>query len=674
MTGDPVGVKGPVHAQTILWEPTEAEKTTSKMAGFFDYVGSSRGTTLTDYRAGWHWSVESPNEFWDALREFFDVIGDGFGGPALAEDRMPGAVWYPQARLNFAENLLRHADGPFGDQAAIVDLNEDGFTREISWRELRSHVASLSAELRSLGIIAGDRVAAVLPNIPEAIIGLLATASIGATWCVCSPDLAPKAVLSRLQQLAPRILIGSYGYAFNGRFFDRRAHLAEVLSGLPSVEHTIVVSSGTVEGALSFDGLLRNSAEPQFARVPFDHPLWVLFTSGTTGTPKGIVHGHGGMTLEALKLCGLHFGLGPSDRYYVAANTSWMVWNTLLFNLMAGASVVTYAGSPLYPRIDRQFQILAQTRATMFGSGAAYLRLVQDAGLSPGLDHDLGALHTLMSTGSTLPDATALWIGSDIGARIHLGDSSGGTDICSAFIGPNPLQAVRLGRMQGPLLGVALAVFNEQGSPVLDEVGELVITAPMPAMPVAFWNDPSGARYHEAYFEHFDGVWTHGDWVLESADGSFEVQGRSDATLNRAGVRLGSAEIYSALQGLHGIRDSLVLGIELPDGGYYLPLFVVLDPGRELDELLEQQIIAVIREHASPRHVPDAVIPAPAIPVTHAGKKVEVPLKRLFAGGDPGKVDRGALANPDALDWFVDRATSFRSTLEASATTPKKGK
>jgi acetoacetyl-CoA synthetase len=651
------------HGSTVIWTPTAADESSSRLRHFLDRVETTRGVRLESYREALDWSVTNLSDFWDSLRDFFDVIGDGFDGPALAEEQMPGAVWYPNARINFAENILRHAlDPAVRKTTAILHLEEDGSTTPLTWSEFARRVGGFAESLRALGVKPGDRVVAVLPNLPEAIIGLLASASIGATWCICSPDLAAKATLERLAQLDPVVLIGTNGYNFNGKWFERIEHFAAVRAGLPTVRHTIVVGESTDESLLDFAKLSVATAMPAFERVPFDHPLWVLFTSGTSGAPKGIVHGHGGMILEMLKMFGLHFDMRPGDRYYVAANTSWMVWNTVLGNLVVGASVVTYAGSPTYPSPDRQFDIVASTGVTMMATGAAYLQLVQGAGVAPGHAHNLSNLKIVMSTGSTLPDKTYQWVHDSVNARTHLCDTSGGTDICSAFVGPNPLEPVVLGRIQGALLGVAVEVRDDDGKAVIDRVGELVITRPMPSMPISFWGDADGARYHAAYFDQFPGVWTHGDWALEAANGTFEIVGRSDATLNRAGVRLGSAEIYGALQGTPGVRDSLVLGIELPQGEYYLPLFVVLADGAELDDALRGNIIAAIRRDASARHVPDDILVAPAIPITHAGKKIEIPLKRLFAGGDPAKLDRGAVANPDALDWFVAEAQRFRKS------------
>lgn len=653
-----------VHGKTILWEPG-ADAASGPLGRFLAAAADEHGIALPDYRAGLAWSTEEIAEFWSTVRRWFGIAGD-WGDAVLDEEKMPSAAWFSDSSLNYAENILRHARGPLAATTAVVSLDEEGGRRDLSWSELESQVAAFAASLRRLGVARGDRVAAVLPNVPEAIIGLLASASIGAIWCICSPELSAPAAVARLGQLRPKVLIGSLGYRFGGKWFDRRAHLDTLLVLLPTVEHVIEVGPSATR--IPFAELIAEAAELTFDRVPFDHPLWVLFTSGTTGVPKGIVHGQGGMILESVKFFGLHFEMTPDDRYYVSANTSWMVWNTLLANLMCGASIVTYSGAPTYPRVDRQFEIVARTKATMYGTGAAYLKVVQDTGRAPNEDHDLSSLRTVMSTGSTLADATSLWVHEAVGAEVRLADSSGGTDICSAFIGGNPLEPVRVGRMQGAILGVALDVLDENGRPVRDAVGELVITRPMPAMPVAFWNDPDGSRYRAAYFERFPGVWTHGDWITLGTDGTCEVLGRSDATLNRGGVRLGSSEIYGALQGVPGIRDSLVIGVDLRGGGYWLPLFVVLDEGQNDDGELRTRIAEAIRAGASARHVPDEIISVPAIPVTHTGKKLEVPVKKLFAGVNPDSIDRGAMANPGALDWFIEAA---RAVDRSSQYTPQ---
>jgi acetoacetyl-CoA synthetase len=640
------------------------------------WVGQHRGIALSDYRQVWRWSVDDVSGFWDAVREYSGVIGTGFNGPALGTERMPGATWYPNAHMNFGENLLQHALTPAcADTAAIRSITEDNRVRSMTWRQLHSQVASLATALRALGVQPGERVAAVLPNIPEAIVGLLATASLGAIWTINSPELSVTATLDRLDQVQPVVLIGASRYRFNGKDVDCRAQLETLPDRLPSLRHTIVVNdpdeadtASSARELLDFAALVNDDAEAAYAPVPFDHPLWILFSSGTTGKPKGIVHGHGGMTLEALKFYGLNHDVGIGDVYYVGANTSWMVWNTLAYNLMCGASVVTYAGSPTYGRADRQFDIIARTGTTIFATGAAYLSRVQSAELSPRRDWDLSQLRSIMSTGSPLPDSTWQWVHEHVKADVHLGSDSGGTEICSAFIGSNPLEPVHLGRLQGPELGVAVQAWDDSGARVIGEVGEMVITRPLPSMPVALWNDPDGARYSAAYFERFPGVWTHGDWITETPKGEFIVHGRSDATLNRGGVRLGSSDIYAALEPVAEVLDALVVGAEEPDGGYYMPLFVVLAHDAELTDELATRINAIIREQTSPRHVPDEIIAAPAVPMTHTLKKAEVPVKKLFAGHDPSSaIAKGSLTNPDSIDFYVEQARRRRSTRAAAA-------
>ena len=652
----------------VTWRPTAEQQQSSRLWDFMGWVAEHRHVSLKSYRETWQWSVEDLSGFWDSVREYFNVLGEGFDGPALAQDRMPGAVWYPNAKLNFAENVLRHAYDPeLAGATAVLTIQEDDSVTELTWRQLEAQVTSLAAHLRRLGIRPGDRVAAVLPNVPEAIIGLLATAAVGAIWTINSPDLSAAATLERLRQLEPKLLIGVDGYRFNGKDFDRLQHLADVEAGLPGLEHTILLRSigqqaRTTTDRLDFAFLVTDPTEPSYERVAFDHPLWVLFSSGTTGAPKGIVHGHGGMTLEALKGTGLNQDMGPGERYYVAANTSWMVWNTLVNNLMSGASVVTYAGSPMYGRKDRQFDIIAITGATMFATGAAYLSLVEKSGLEPGRSRDLSKLRSILSTGSPLPDSTWLWVHDHVKHDVHLGSDTGGTDICSGFIGSNPLEPVHLGELQGPLLGVAVEAWSDAGQRVIYEVGEMVITRPMPSMPVSFWGDESGARYRGSYFEKFPGVWTQGDWITETPAGGFAVHGRSDATLNRSGVRLGSADIYAALQHVPEVTESMVIGLEQTGGGYYMPLFVALEPGCQLTEELRNKINGTIRQLTSARHVPDDIIAVPAVPVTHASKKIEVPVKKLFTGHSPDTViNRGSLANPEAVDWFIDRARLYLS-------------
>jgi acetoacetyl-CoA synthetase len=639
-------------APEITWAPTEQSIRATRLWSFRELAQRRHGVEVSDYADLWRWSVDQPGAFWDVVREHAGLVGDGLVEPALAESRMPGAVWYPDARLNYAENVLRWA-GVRPDEVAIIGLDEDGGRTELSWSGLEASTAALAARLRELGVGHGDVVAAVLPNIPQAIVGLLAVASIGAVWSVCSPDFAEQAIVDRLAPLSPAVLLASSGYTFKGARVDARARVAAVAAALPQPPAVEYID----------DLAALPPAEPAYKRVPFAHPLWVLFSSGTTGTPKGIVHGHGGILLEAAKGIGLQFDLGPGDRYFTAANTSWMVWNTLANSLSVGASIVTFPGASIWPDVDRQFALVAESQATMLATGAAYLALVASSGPRPGERHDLSSLHTIMSTGSVLSPSTWLWVHDAVKPDVHLSSDSGGTDVCGGLIGGNPWQPVHLGEMQGPTLGVPVQVRAADGrEAAIDEVGELVLTGPLPSMPVAFWNDPDGAKYRAAYFDADPAVWTHGDWISRTPRGGFVVHGRSDATLNRDGVRLGSAEIYAALQSIPELRDFVVLGLEIPGGGYWMPLFVTLADGAHLDDELVGRIRSTIRSRTTARHVPDAIETVPGIPTTHAGKRIEVPLKKLFLGQSPDTaVNRGSLANPEAVDWFVERARAFRA-------------
>lgn len=649
----------------ITWHPTNPANT--QMFRFAHWLtdthGVDVGPLLDDdghvapelYRRLHAWSISELSAFWDAVREYFGVLGDGFDTDALTDATMPGAVWYPNAHVNFAENVLERTRGLVDDDAtALVNIDEDNVIDTVTWQQLRIRVHGLAEQLRELGVQSGDRVAAVLPNNAEAIIGLLAAATIGAVWTINSPDLTVTATLARLRQLEPAVLITSGGYTFAGKFFDLTDYNTELRAGLPSVKHHLDIADYCQAPT---------NGPVDYLRVAFDHPLWILFSSGTTGDPKGIIHGHGGMLLESLKGQGLHQDMTPADRYYVAANTSWMVWNTLVQALAVGASVVVYGGSPKINGPARQFEVIATTETTRFAVGAPYLALVERSGIIPAEHWDLTGLKSILSTAAPLPESTWRWVHEHVSPAVRLGSDSGGTDICSGFIGTNPLQPIRLGELQGPMLGVAAKSFDDDGTEVFDEVGELVMTEPMPSMPLYLWNDPDGERYRDTYFDRFPatdayphGVWAQGDWVVQTSRGSFIVEGRSDATLNRQGVRLGTAEIYAALSYVPEIEQSTVIGVEQPDGGYWMPLFVQLAEGAELTDELQDRIAVIIRTQASMRHVPDEIIVVADIPVTHSGKRIEVPLKKLFVRGTADAVNKDAIANPDALAEFAELA------------------
>ncbi|MBY8859236.1 acetoacetate--CoA ligase [Nocardia sp. CA2R105] len=646
----------------VDWTPADSPGP-ARLTDFARVAGARIGCELPDYRAIHRWSVRDPAQFWSTVATYFDVLGTGLDGPALTSAEMPGARWFPGATVNFAENLLRHAeDSRLASCAAVVTIDESETVTTMSWRELRDRVAGLAASLRELGVGPGDRVAAVLPNTPAAIIGLLAAASVGAIWTINSPELAVPATVARLSQLEPAVLIGCGAYEFNTKVIDCVDRLVALAEALPSVRHLIVEGVETLPKTgrgvtvRDFGEAAGRSAAPDYAPTAFDHPLWVLFSSGTTGAPKGIVHGHGGMLLESLKSIALQYDCGPDDICYVTANTSWMVWNAMVDALCVGAAVVTYSGSPTHGGPDRHLRNLALTGATLFGTGAAYLQLVEraDADVSA---LDLSALRFLFSTGSPLPESTWRWARDTLGPAVHIGSDSGGTDICSCFVGSNPLEPARIGVSQGPMLGVAVEAWNDDGERVVGEVGEMMITAPMPSMPLRFWNDDDNEKYLAAYFDRHPGVWRHGDWITETADGEFVVHGRSDATLNRHGVRLGSADIYAALRSVPEIVDSMVIGVERPGGGYYMPLFVVLDAAAELDDALRDRIATAIRTGAGARYVPDEIVRAPAIPTTHTGKKIEVPIKRLYLGQPMERaVNLDAVSDPGSVTFYREHA------------------
>jgi acetoacetyl-CoA synthetase len=639
------------------------------MADFLTWVNGNRdvslvGYSLVGYDELWRWSVDDLEGFWGSIWSYFDIIRSAEPRTVLETATMPGAAWFPGARLNWAENILRHTDAT---DPVIIGISEDNDPSVLRGAELTRQVASLAAELRELGVRPGDRVAAYLPNTPQAVIALLATASVGAIWACCAPDFGTDGVLDRFRQIEPTVLIGVDGYRFGGRAIHRLDVLAALSAALPSVRHTVVVEHlrdrpTPPPGMLSFDALVASDHPPVYEQVAFEHPLWILYSSGTTGTPKGIVQSHGGILLEHLKSHALHFDTGPQDRVFVYASTAWMVWNVLVTALGVGATIITYDGNPVRPEPDQLFALCAQHRVTRFGTGAAYLTGCQGAARRPGQSHNLSALRAICSTGSPLPTSTWHWVYDAVKRDLLLGSDCGGTDVCSAFIGTNPLLPVYAGEMQAPYLGVRIESWSPDGQPLIDEVGEMVITEPMPSMPVAFWNDPDGSRYREAYFDVYPGTWRHGDWMTITRYGTYVVHGRSDSTINRGGVRMGSADIYAVVDKVPGVTGSLVIGAELEDGGYFMPLFVALSPGIELTGDVVDRINDDIRARVSPRHVPDEVIAVPAIPMTITGKKLEVPIKRVLQGMPVERaVNRATVANPEALDWFLDYAHGRRA-------------
>ena len=625
-----------------------------------DRVARTRLTAFSDGRSYpelHRYSIDHRDRFWREVWDFCGVIGDpGSPDRALVNDGMPGAQYFPDATLNFAENLLRRR----GDDDAIVFLREDGDTRTLSGAELFAEVSKIAAALRDWGIAPGDRVAGYLPNIPEAMIAALACASIGAVWSSCSPDFGVQGILDRFGQIEPRVLFAADGYLYGGTTHDCLARTREVVDRLPSVEHTVIVpfvgdspSLDGLRGAMSWDALAAADAGPiAFARLPFNHPLYILYSSGTTGVPKCIVHGAGGTLLQHLKEHQLHCDVQPGDRVFYFTTCGWMMWNWLVTALASDATLLLYDGSPFHPDGNVLFSFADAEKMTLFGTSAKFIDAVAKADLKPRETHSLASLRTMTSTGSPLAPESFDFVYRDIKRDIHLASISGGTDIVSCFVGGNPNGPVWRGEIQAKALGMAVEVFDDAGKPVVGEKGELVCTRSFPSMPVGFWNDPDGRRYRAAYFEHYPGVWRHGDWVEETSHGGFIIHGRSDATLNPGGVRIGTAEIYRQVEQLDEVLESLVIGQQW-QGDERIVLFVRLRPGRALDADLEARIRSAIRRNASPRHVPARILAVDDIPRTKSGKIVELAVRAVVHGEPVRNLE--ALANPDALAYFTNR-------------------
>ena len=653
----------------ILWSPSAELRASTNLARYIAGLRARRGMDVStdDYAGLWRWSVDELDAFWMSIWEHFDVVADGTPAVALADASMPGAVWFPGTRLNYAEHVFRGVDDA---AVAVIEAGELRATREVTWGELRALTAQIAGGLRALGVGPGDRVAAYMPNILETLAALLATASIGAVWSSCSPDFGERSVVDRFAQIEPKVLLAVDGYRYGGRDFDKREVLAGLIADLPTVEHAVVLGylDGTTDRsalprALGWEELLARGAgtELTFERVPFDHPLWVLYSSGTTGLPKAIVQGQGGILLEQLKKLSLHLDARPGDRVFWFTTTGWMMWNFLAGVLLTDASIILFDGNPGHPTMDRLWDLAAQTRMTCFGTSASYLAACMKAGVEPGAGRDLSALRAVGSTGSPLSPEGFRWVYEHLGEDTWLFSTSGGTDVCTAFVGGCPLVPVYEGELQARALGARVEAFDEQGRSLVGEVGELVLTAPMPSMPLYFWNDPDGERYRESYFDMYPGIWRHGDWIEITDRGTAIIFGRSDSTINRGGIRMGTSEIYRAVLADARVTDALVVDVPDPDPSKdsWMALFVVLAGGATLDDGLRRDLAREIREACSPRHVPNEVFAVAEVPRTLSGKVLEVPVKRILMGHDPAKVvSRDSLANPAALDWFVELAAT----------------
>jgi acetoacetyl-CoA synthetase len=647
-----------------LWEPLAEAVEGSNMTAYMRWLESERNLAFNgDYQRLWEWSVEDIEAFWRSIWDYFEVAADGDASTVLASHDMPGAEWFPGTSLNYAEHIFRGKDPT---RLAIQHAAEGADLAEISWGELEERVAAFAAGLRSLGVERGDRVAAYLPNSPEAVVGFLAAASIGAIWSSCSPDFGARSVIDRFAQIEPKVLLAVDGYTYGGKPFDRMDVVKGLEAEMPSLTYTVLVpylDSGADPSRLAHGipwsevAAMGSGASLEFDRVPFDHPLWVLYSSGTTGLPKAIVQGHGGILLEHLKKMHLHVDAQEGDRIFWFTTTGWMMWNFLVSMLLTDASIMLYDGNPGHPSLDTLWDLAAEAGITTFGTSASFLSSCMKEGVEPSNSRDLSALTAVGSTGSPLAPEGFEWVYEHVGSDTWLFSTSGGTDVCTAFVGGVPLLPVYRGELQARALGCAVEAWDEYGNALVGEVGELVITKPMPSMPVFFWSDPDGDRYRSSYFEMYPGIWRHGDWIEITERGTAIIYGRSDSTINRGGIRMGTSEIYRAVLSLDEITDALVVDVPRPGTAGWMPLFVVLREGETLDDDLIKRIAARVREDCSPRHVPNEVHEVAEVPRTLSGKVLEVPVKRILMGTPPEQAaSRDSLANPLALDAFVELA------------------
>jgi acetoacetyl-CoA synthetase len=632
-----------MEAGKLLWEPPAELVEGSAMARFMRAQGHD------DYHALWQWSVDDLEGFWGAIWDFFGV--EGSYDRVLADASMPGADWFPGAEVNYAGHLFR--DKP-DDRVAILHASELRPLDSWTWGDLRTRTAQIRAGLRTRGVERGDRVAGYLPNVPDTIAAFLATASLGAVWSSAAPEFGARSVIDRFAQIEPKVLLAVDGYRYGGKDFDR----GRIVDSIHAEVGGELVRLGHLDGSGWEDGFLED--EPlEFERVPFQHPLWVLFSSGTTGLPKAIVHSQGGILLEHLKMLSLHVDAREGDRVFWFTTTGWMMWNFLVSGLLTEAAIVLYDGNPGTPDLTALWSLAEESEMTCFGTSAGYIAACMKAGVEPTEGRDLSRLRSVGSTGSPLSPEGFAWVYDHVGRDTWLFSTSGGTDMCTAFVGGCPLLPVYQGELQCRALGADLHAFDEEGNEVIDEVGELVITKPMPCMPIGFWGDDDGSRYREAYFDTYPGVWRHGDWIRITERGTAVIYGRSDSTINRGGVRMGTSEIYRAVLAVPEVQDALVVDVPREGEENWMPLFVVLDEGRELDDDLVGQIRRRVREDCSPRHVPSEVRQIAEVPRTLSGKVLEVPVKRILMGQSADKAaSRDSLANPGALDYFVELAGS----------------
>ena len=634
------------------------------MSEFIRWLECERGQMLADDEALWRWSATSIEEFWSALWDYFEIISDGSYERVLTAPDIMNTRWFVGARLNYAEHVLRRESEAAPDEVALHHSSEIRPASTTSWQELGRQVRAAATRLRSLGVQPGDRVVSYMPNVPETVVAMLAAAAIGAVWSSASPEFGAEAVLSRFQQIEPTILLVGDGYSFAGKRFDRRGQVEIIAAGLPSLRHVIWLPYLGLEApglaqpvhlwASMVEGPSPSRQDFRFERVPANHPLWVLYSSGTTGLPKAITHSHVGMTLDQLKSTRLHLDLRPGQSMFFYTTTGWMMWNFVVGTLLAGASAVLYDGSPTWPSIDALWDLTARSGATMAGASPTLVAMMEDGGIKPSETHDLSRLKAVILGGAPSTPATFEWLYANVKQDLRVINTSGGTDMCGALVGAMPSRPVRAAEMQGRMLGMAVEAWSDSGEALTDRVGELVVTRPFPAMPLFFWGDFNNARFKEAYFSDFPGVWRHGDYIKITEAGGCFIYGRSDATLNRYGVRIGTSEVYAILKELPRVSDSLIVCCETQDGGFYMPLFVSLKDGDQLDAELIAQINKALQERGSPRHVPDLIVQTPAIPYTRTGKKMEIPVRKLLMGAPVETVmNRDGMADGSTVDWYT---------------------
>lgn len=646
-----------------IWRPSEERIKKSGVWKFNHWLKQKKGLQFANYEEMWKWSVEELAQFWEAVSQYTGVLYEKSYEQVLDDKRMPGAKWFTGATLNYTQNVFAQSRG---EETALFVRSETHPLYTVSWNDLERQVASVANHLKRLGVKKGDCVGAYLPHVPEAIVAFLATASIGAIWSICAPDFGSSSVVDRFKQIEPVVLFGVDGYSYNGKTFDKRTELQEIRQSLPSLKHTIFlkyIQDESLEGVIDWSDVVNDHVDLDVEAVEFDHPLWIVYSSGTTGLPKPIVHSHGGIVLEYKKILMIQHGQDAEDVVYWFTSTGWMMWNLLIGGLLTSSTIVLYDGSPTYPSINVLWELVEETKITSFGTSAPFLLNCMKQELSPKDEYDLSSIESVFSTGAPLNIEGFKWVYDHVGEDVWLVSISGGTDICSGFVGGVPTEPVRLGEIQGPSLGVAAYAFDEEGTPVVDEVGELVITQPMPSMPIYFWKDEGDVRYKESYFEQYPNVWVHGDWIKFKENGSCVIYGRSDSTINRSGVRMGTSDLYRVIAQVEEVLDSLVIDLETIGQSSKLLLFVLMKEGESLTDEITQAIKQNIRRELSPRFTPDAIYEVEDIPKTLNGKKMEVPIRKLLLGFEFDKVvNIDSMNNPESLDFFKDLANKLNES------------